>query len=144
MAFKVKESKHSVTVHAKIKEQKYLTQITAGEKKLIGDEPISMGGQDLGFNPFELLASSLSMCTAATLRAYTDRKEIEVGEINVQVEFSNNAFDKVATFKKVISFENTNLEEEVLTKLLQKAEACPVNRLLTNTIVVETKMKGVS
>ncbi len=144
MAFKVKESKQSVTVHAKIKEQKYLTQITAGEKELIGDEPISMGGRDLGFNPFELLASSLSMCTAATLRAYTDRKGIEVGEINVQVEFSNNAFDKIATFKKVISFENTNLEEEVLTKLLQKAEACPVNRLLTNTIVVETKMKGVS
>ena len=144
MAFTVKENKYSVTVKAKIGEEKYLTTITAGDKQIIGDEPESLGGKDLGFNPYELLASALSMCTAATLKAYIDRKEIEVGEINVQVDFSNNPIDKEATFTKHIQFENKNLDEKMLTKLKAIAASCPVNKLLTNTIVVHTNLEGVS
>lgn len=144
MAFVVKENKHSVTVNAKIGSEKYLTSITAGNKEIIGDEPESLGGKDKGFNPYELLASALSMCTAATLKAYTDRKEIHVGEINVTVDFSNNAIDKQATFSKNIKFENKELDEKTLKRLKAIAESCPVNKLLTNTIVVHTNLEGVS
>ena len=144
MAFIIKENKHDVSVNSKLGLEKYRTIISAGNKEIIGDEPESLGGNDLGFNPYELLASALSMCTAATLRAYTSRKEIEVGEINVRVDFSNDAINKVATFTKNISFENQNLDEKTLVKLKTIAESCPVNKILTHSIEVSTNLEGVS
>ena len=46
-------------------------------------------GIDVGFNPLEILATSLASCTAATLRMYIDRKGWEVPKINVEVELEN-------------------------------------------------------
>ena len=143
MAFTIKENKYVVSVNAKLGTEKYKTSITAHEKEIIGDEPESLGGKDKGFNPYELLAASLSMCTAATLRAYTSRKDIEVGEINVLVHFTNNALEQKATFTKNISFENKDLDEKTLKKLKAIAESCPVNKILTHSIEVSTNLEGI-
>lgn len=79
----------SVKVLARIGTEKYYTEVTAGKNIIITDEPLDKGGQDKGFNPFELLASSLATCTAATLRMYIDRKGWSVPEIDVEVEMEN-------------------------------------------------------
>jgi len=142
--FKVKSNKFDVNVTAHLGNQKYLTKIISGDKEIIGDEPEFLGGNNLGFNPYEFLASALSMCTAATLRQYTNLKNLDVGEISVNVNFSNNAMEKIATFTKEINFENQELDEATLTTLKRVAESCPVNKLLTNEIVVNTNVKGVS
>jgi len=142
MALIVKENKHDVTVNSKLGTEKYLTKITSGSKEMIGDEPVFLGGKDLGFNPYEFLASALSMCTAATLRMYAERKELDLGEINVTVRFSNNTIDKVATFEKNIDFGNKNLDEKDIKRLKAIAETCPVNKLLTNQIVVNTHLNA--
>ncbi len=142
MAITVKETKNDVTVNAKLCNTNFLTRISSGTKEVVGDEPVSLGGKDEGFNPYELLASALSMCTAVTLRMYAERKEMDLGEISVNVHLSNNVMDKVASFTKTISFENKGLSENELVKLKAIAESCPVNRLLTNTIVVNTSLAG--
>lgn len=142
MAITVKETKNDVTVNAKLGNTNFLTRINSGTKGVVGDEPVSLGGKDEGFNPYELLASALSMCTAVTLRMYAERKEMNLGEISVNVHLSNNVMDKVASFTKTISFENKGLSENELVKLKTIAESCPVNRLLTNTIVVNTSLAG--
>lgn len=142
MAITVKETKNDVTVNAKLGGVNFVTRISSGGKEVIGDEPGSLGGKDEGFNPYEFLASALSMCTAVTLRMYAERKEINLGEISVSVHLSNNVMDKVASFTKTISFENKGLSENELVKLKTIAESCPVNRLLTNTIVVNTSLAG--
>lgn len=142
MAITVKETKNDVTVNAKLGTTDFLTRINSGIKELTGDEPVSLGGKDAGFNPYEFLASALSMCTAVTLRMYAQRKEIDLGEINVSVHLSNNVIDKVASFTKTISFENKGLNENELVRLKAIAESCPVNRLLNNTIVVSTNLQG--
>ena len=129
-----------IVVNAKIGDIKYLTTITAGNKQIIGDEPESLGGSDKGFSPYELLASALSMCTAATLKMYTDRKNMQVGEISVTVDITNNTTEKVATFNKHIAFENKDLSEADLKRLKTIAEACPVNKLLSNNIVINTSI----
>jgi len=128
-------------ISALIADVKYITTITADGKQIVGDEPESLGGQNKGFNPYELLASSLGMCTAATLKMYADRKELNLGQIQVNVELVHNTTDKVATFKKFISFENKAIEEKDLKRLMAIAEACPVNKLLSNEILIETDLK---
>lgn len=129
----------AVTVKASLGTEKYYTEVVAGENTLITDEPVDKGGGNKGFNPFEILATSLASCTAATLRMYIDRKEWNVEKINVEVELENFPLTKRAIFKRDISFEGTNLDEEQLKRLHTIADACPIHKILTNDIEILTK-----
>ncbi|MBB4807810.1 putative redox protein [Chryseobacterium defluvii] len=128
-----------ITVKASLGKTKYYTEVIAGENQLITDEPVDKGGQNKGFNPFEILATSLASCTAATLRMYIDRKEWDVEKINVEVDLENFPLTKRAVFKRDISFEGIHLDEEQLKRLHSIADACPVHRILTNDIEILTK-----
>lgn len=128
----------AVTVKASLGKTKYYTQVTAGENQIITDEPIDKGGQNKGFNPMEILATSLASCTAATLRMYIERKEWDVENINVEVELENFPLTKRAVFKRDISFEGI-LDDEQLKRLHTIADACPVHKILTNDIEILTK-----
>ncbi|WP_292010513.1 OsmC family protein [Chryseobacterium sp.] len=129
----------SVTVKASLGTTKYYTEVTAGENTIITDEPVDKGGQNKGLNPFEILATSLASCTAATLRMYIDRKEWNVEKIDVEVEMENYPLTKTAIFKRNISFEGTDIDEEQIKRLHTIADACPVHKLLTNEIEINTK-----
>lgn len=128
-----------VTVKASLGKTKYYTEVVAGENKIITDEPLNKGGQNKGFNPFEILATSLASCTAATLRMYIERKEWDVEKINVEVDLENFPLTKRAVFKRDISFEGTNLDDEQLKRLHTIADACPIHKILTNDIEILTK-----
>lgn len=128
----------AVTVKASLGKTKYYTKVTAGENQIITDEPIDKGGQNKGFNPMEILATSLASCTAATLRMYIERKEWDVENINVEVELENFPLTKRAVFKRDISFEGI-LDDEQLKRLHTIADACPVHKILTNDIEILTK-----
>ncbi|GAA5095783.1 OsmC family protein [Chryseobacterium ginsengisoli] len=129
----------AITVKASLGTEKYYTEVVAGENTLITDEPVDKGGQNKGFNPFEILATSLASCTAATLRMYIDRKEWNVEKINVEVELENFPLTKRTIFITNISFEGTNLDDEQMKRLHTIANACPVHKILTNDIEILTK-----
>lgn len=129
----------AVTVKASLGKTKYYTEVVAGDNKLITDEPIDKGGKNEGFNPFEILATSLASCTAATLRMYIERKEWDVEKIDVEVELENFPLTKLAVFKRNISFEGQGLDGDQLKRLHAIADACPVHKILTNQIEIQTK-----
>nr|WP_315031293.1 OsmC family protein [uncultured Chryseobacterium sp.] len=128
----------AVTVKASLGKTKYYTEVTAGENQIITDEPVDKGGQNKGFNPLEILATSLASCTAATLRMYIERKEWDVENINVEVELENFPLTKRAIFTREISFEGI-LDDEQKKRLHTIADACPVHKILTNDIEILTK-----
>lgn len=128
-----------VTVKASLGKTKYYTEVTAGENKIITDEPVDLGGQNKGFNPFEILATSLASCTAATLRMYIDRKGWDIENINVEVNLDNFPLTKRAIFERAISFEGTSLDEDQLKRLHAIADACPIHKILNNDIEILTK-----
>ncbi|KQR92645.1 osmotically inducible protein OsmC [Chryseobacterium sp. Leaf180] len=130
----------AVKVKATLGKSKYYTEVIAGENSLITDEPIESGGQNKGFNPYEILATSLASCTAATLRMYIDRKSWNVETIHVSVELENFPLTKVAVFKRIIDFAGSSLSEMDLAKLHKIADACPVHKILTNEIEIQTKI----
>ncbi|MDR6160302.1 MULTISPECIES: OsmC family protein [Chryseobacterium] len=129
----------AITVKASLGKEKYYTEVVAGENTLITDEPVDKGGGNKGFNPFEILATSLASCTAATLRMYIDRKEWNIDTINVEVELENFPLTKRAIFKRDITFEGTILDEEQMKRLRAIADACPIHKILTNDIEILTK-----
>lgn len=129
----------AIIVKASLGKEKYYTEVIAGENTMITDEPVDKGGQNKGFNPFEILATSLASCTAATLRMYIDRKEWDVEKINVEVELEIFPLTKRTVFHTDISFEGATLDDEQLKRLHTIANACPVHKILTNEIEILTK-----
>lgn len=106
---------------------------------LISDEPIDSGGQDLGFSPTELLASSLAACTSATLRMYADRKGWDLTEVKIEVELERNMESNKTVFTRHIQLFG-NLDESQKDRLLAIAKSCVVHRILSNPIEINTSI----
>jgi putative redox protein len=104
---------------------------------VIADEPISNGGKNLGFSPKELLASALAACTSATVRMYADRKEWTLSEVKTEIGLERDEIANKTIIKRKIEFIG-NLTEEQKTRLLAVANACPVHKILSNPIEIQT------
>ena len=102
---------------------------------VMADEPVEKGGQNKGFSPKELLASSLGACTCATLRMYADHKEWPLENVYADVELIEQ--DGKNTFIRKLQFTG-DLTDEQLTRLLAVANACPVHKILSHSSVIET------
>lgn len=110
-----------------------------GGNVIFADEPVSSGGQDKGFSPFELLGSSLAACTSATLRMYADRKSWDLQEVNLEIEVNQNENRTQTAISRKIELIG-NLNDEQKARLIAVANACPVHKLLTNTIEISTEL----
>jgi putative redox protein len=105
------------------------------------DEPFESGGNDHGMNPYDLLASSLSSCTAMTLRYYAHHKGIELGFFQVKVGITKRIDPE--TGKTVHVFTRELYFDEMLTpeqqeKYKEIASKCPVHRALTGEVQIAT------
>jgi putative redox protein len=128
-----------VIVNALTKREKYKTLITSATNQLIADEPFDEGGTDLGFSPYELLAGALASCTSITLRMYVNRKEWNVDELKVEVQFLRDSATNSAKFQRSITYVG-ELEQNQLDRLIAIANACPVHKTLSGSIEIETLM----
>ena len=75
-------------IEGNISTQKYLCTIVWRNGKLLMDEPASLGGNDLGPDPFSTFLASLAGCTLSTLRMYIDRKGWDIPEINISLNLA--------------------------------------------------------
>ncbi|TDY12527.1 OsmC family protein [Meridianimaribacter flavus] len=128
------------TVSAAIGTQLYKTEIQAKNHIITADEPESVGGQNLGLTPTELLESSLAACSAMTIRMYANRKEWDLQQVIVNVGFKRNITTQTVTFKKEIELIG-NLDDEQRQKLLQMGSKCPIEKMITGEVVVESALK---
>jgi putative redox protein len=125
----------------------FRTDATARTHALIVDEPVSVGGTDLGPTPYEYLLSALGGCTAMTVRLYADRKKWPLENVTVQLR-SGHSHEKdcedCATKKVGIGQIQRRLElegpltDEQRSRLLDIADRCPVKQTLERGIHVET------
>ena len=92
------------------------------------DEPTAAGGTDTGPSPTRLLAASLAGCTAITIEMYAERKDWDVGqvEVDVDVEYRDGAPLSFAVTLRLPS----ELSDEQRKRLLAVAGKCPVHRLI--------------
>jgi putative redox protein len=105
--------------------------ITCGGHVLGADEPVEMGGQDTGPDPFELLLAALGACTAMTIRMYAKRKGLRLDRVAVKLRHLQRAAggDIKDRFERVITLDG-QLSIEERKHLLAIAERCPVSQAL--------------
>lgn len=136
-------------VLAQIGKSGFTTKITTGKHSFNADEPSSLGENDLGPSPYDLLLSSLGACTAMTLQMYAERKKWEIDEIKVYLnhskeyekdcescEASKSKIDKISRKIEILG----NIDSEQRNRLLQIADKCPVHKTLQNTVKIETQI----
>ena len=118
---------------------------------LITDEPVAVGGEDAGPDPYTLLLAALGSCISMTTMLYARRKGWPVERVTVRLrqqrihgkdcqecaEKTEDAF--VHRIERSVRLEGT-LTEEQLVRLQEIAHKCPVQKTLTSPIIV-TDMK---
>jgi len=127
-------------VEGKIGTQKYLCTIFWRNGQLLMDEPESIGGNDLGPDPFSTFLASLAGCTLSTLRMYIDRKGWNIPEIKIALHLTQQADPNLATtITKTISFSG-EVNEQQKERLLVIADKCPISKLLKGNITLNTTL----
>jgi putative redox protein len=127
-----------LTAKATIGTSHYQSIVNVDHHVIVSDEPVDAGGMGSGVNPQGLLLSSVGSCTVITLRMYIDRKMWPVKEIGVDLELFD--IDGEYVIEKQLYF-NGELNDEQKKRLVQIADACPINKMLNKGIRTETQLK---
>ena len=113
----------------------------------LADEPVSIGGQDSGPDPYEHLLAALGTCTVMTLRQYADRKGLPLRHIKIELSHDRIHSEDCASCENQAGFIDRidrnielkgSLDKGQRDKLLQIADKCPIHRTLHNQIAVKT------
>ena len=114
--------------------------ITAGPATFVADEPLELGGLDLGPSPHELISAGLAACTTQTLRLYAKRKGWPLGPVRVSVAHSRNVGASPPDIFTMVIDLHGPLDDEQRAHLLGIAERCPVRLMLTGGSSVSTTL----
>ena len=129
----------AATATAQIGKDHYRVTINAGKNSLIADEPEDHGGKNEGLNPYELLLASLGACTCATVRMYADRKEMALDEIQVNLSLERDDENNITNISREVKFIG-NLSDDERQRLLSIANKCPIHKILSNPIHINTQV----
>jgi putative redox protein len=127
----------TVTVRSR---QNYQQEIIADDHILFADEPLDIGGDDTGPNPYQLLLGALGSCTSITLQMYARRKGWPLERVEVELTHRrNHAKDceecseqetRIDVVELRIGLKG-DLDAEQRRRLHEIAQRCPVNQTLS-------------
>jgi len=123
--------------------------VRAGRHRIAAGEPVSVGGDDAGPSPYDLLLAALGACSSMTMRLYADRKNISADRFTVRLTHQRvHAEDcadcetkkgDVGEISKEITIDG-DISDADRQRLFEIAEKCPVHRTLTNEIKIRSKL----
>jgi uncharacterized OsmC-like protein/pimeloyl-ACP methyl ester carboxylesterase len=132
-------------------EGRFAQDILAGRHRLRADEPVSVGGNDSGPGPYELLLAALGACTAMTVRMYADLKKLPLDRVSVELKHEKvHAKDcadcdtrdaKLDHVDRTVTLEGP-LDDVQRARLLEIANKCPVHRTLASGVEIATHLSG--
>jgi putative redox protein len=108
--------------------------------ELISDEPPEKGGSDTGPDPLELLAASLASCTAVTMEMYASKKGWDIGDVEVEAQFTPADRGCPTRFGLVLRFPD-HLTDEQIQRLEVIAAKCPVHRALEGEVMFDERVE---
>lgn len=130
-------------------EGRFTQDVAVGPHHLRADEPSSVGGNDSGFTPYDLLLAGLGACTSMTLRMYAEQKKWPLERITVRLKHDKvHAADcadcetregKIDVIERKITLAG-NLDAAQRARLAEIADKCPVHRTLHSEVLVRTAL----
>jgi putative redox protein len=111
----------------------YQSIIYNGKHSILGDEPISVNGTDMGMSPTELVLTGLAMCKVATIRHIARKNGWDLGDVKANlVQDIKRESGKLKPFVKVSIIIDGKLTNEQNEILIKEADNCYVHRLLNS------------
>jgi putative redox protein len=104
------------------------------DHQLTVDERQAAGGEDAGPDPQELLAASLASCTAITMEMYAARKGWDIGNVEVDVQYTPAERGCPTRFDLALRLPE-DLSDELVERLRVIAAKCPVHRTLDGEVM---------
>ena len=123
-------------------------EIIAGTHRLVADEPMGVGGDDAGPDPYDYLLAALGVCTSMTVGFYARRNKWPLENITVSLWHSRiHARDCEECQTKEGMLDRIDVEVELTgalskeqhAKLMEIAAKCPVHRTLTSEINIRLR-----
>ena len=104
------------------------------------DEPTAVGGGNTAPPPDRLILASLGACTAITLKMVAARRQIPM--TGVEVELQLNPGGKPESGNDIVRHITLEgeLSDEQRAQLLKIANACPMHKLLTGEVRIQTEL----
>jgi uncharacterized OsmC-like protein len=128
--------------------ENFQQKITAGRHQFVADEPVNVGGGDVGPDPYDYLLASLGVCTSMTVGFYARRSKWPLENITVSLwhsrihardcedcETKDGMVDRIDVEVALTG----SLTSEQHAKLMEVAAKCPVHRTLTSEINIRLR-----
>ncbi|MEH6518936.1 MAG: bifunctional alpha/beta hydrolase/OsmC family protein [Halioglobus sp.] len=131
------------------KNKKFTRTVASDTHTWLADEPTSVGGTDLGPDPYEHLLAALGTCTSMTLRMYANRKKIPLQDVSVELSHDRQHLTdcedcdakprKIEVLQKYITLTG-ELSDQERQRLLEIADRCPVHQTLHGDMDIRTEL----
>ncbi len=131
------------------RDRKFSQTIQSDDHRWIADEPASVGGSNLGPDPYEHLLAALGSCTAMTMRMYANRKKWPVDHISIELDHSRDhgadcsecdeEHTQIDVITRAVSITG-DLDDKQRARMMEIADKCPVHRTMHNKLVVKTNV----
>ena len=122
------------------KDSAFKHTVQVRDHQLNVDEPLHAGGHDTAPSPQELLAVSLASCTAITMEMYAARKGWDIGNVEVDVQYTPAERGCPTKFDIVLRLPD-DLPAEQVERLQVIAAKCPVHRTLDGEVMFQERVE---
>lgn len=126
-----------ISVQVASNHSRYGQDISIRHLHLAADEPPSLGGDDVGPTPTELILSGLGSCKAITLQMYAERKGWNLESVVVELSYDSDT--QQPTIQAQLTLEG-DLDEQQRQRLRDISDRCPVHKLLTTPVTIQTQL----
>jgi putative redox protein len=131
------------------KNKQFTRTVLSDSHVWLADEPTSVGGGDLGPDPYEHLLAALGTCTSMTIRMYANRKKISLDDVSVELHHDRQHVKdcegcdaeprKLEVLQKYVTLKG-DLSEQERQRLLEIADRCPVHQTLHGDLAIRTEL----
>ncbi len=128
-------------VTAILQETPYLVQLSDDlGHTWLADEPLEVGGGNVGPSPERLILGSLGTCTAITVKMVAARRNWPLTGIRVELQLNPEGKSESGNdIVRRVRLEG-GLSDEQRAQLLKIANVCPMHKLLTGEIRIHTDL----
>ncbi|GGD74470.1 bifunctional alpha/beta hydrolase/OsmC family protein [Lacimicrobium alkaliphilum] len=133
------------------KNHKFTQHVSSDSHYWLADEPVAMGGENMGPDPYEHLLAALGACTAMTLRMYATHKKLPLEHVEVTLSHQRQhgkdcedcEGDNLEVIERQIRLEG-ELDQAQRQRLLEIANKCPVHKTLHNQLTVKSVLVDIN